>query len=279
MTRFGHNGTGAAGPRTDDDVNLTVGRAAALVGVSVRTLHHWDEIGLVRPSGRTSADYRVYSGDDVARIHRVLLYREVGLTLAEVARLLDDPNVDEITHLRQQRELLTNRISHLHGMIRAVDHMMEVKQMGTNPSAQERAEIFGDDWKPEWDQEAQERWGDTPQWAQSQERAAALSAEERQQVKADGDAVNAALADAKRSGVVAGSGEANELVERHRAMIGQLYDCSHSMQVCLAKLYVDDSRFTAYYDNIEPGLTAWLYEAIVANARTHGVDPDTAAWE
>ncbi len=79
----------AAGPDGAD--GLTVGRAAALVGVSVKTLHHWDAIGLVCPSERTWAGYRVYSGDDVARIHRVLVYRELGFPLAEIGRILDDP--------------------------------------------------------------------------------------------------------------------------------------------------------------------------------------------
>lgn len=86
--------------------SLTVGTVADLVGVSVRTLHHWDEIGLVKPSGRTPAGYRSYSSDDVGRLHRVLVYRELGFGLAAIAELLDDPEVYEEQHLRAQRRLL-----------------------------------------------------------------------------------------------------------------------------------------------------------------------------
>ena len=70
-----------------------------------------------------------------------------------------------------------------------------------------------------------------------------------------------------------------ELAERHRASIGRFYDCTHAMQVCLARMYVEDPRFAETYDVHEPGLTQWLVAAVEANARAHGVDPDTATWE
>ncbi|MDN6303558.1 MAG: MerR family transcriptional regulator, partial [Brachybacterium sp.] len=89
---------------------LTVGRVADLVGVSVRTLHHWDAIGLVRPSGRSWSGYRLYDAEDVARIHRVLVYRELGLALAQIGGILDDPFVDPREHLQRQRALLQERL-------------------------------------------------------------------------------------------------------------------------------------------------------------------------
>src|SRR5699024_12763572 len=86
--------TVASMTETTKHEDLTVGRDADLVGVSVRTLHRWDAIGLVRPSGRSWSGYRLYDTDDVARIHRVLVYRELGLALAQIGEILDDPSVD-----------------------------------------------------------------------------------------------------------------------------------------------------------------------------------------
>lgn len=247
--------------------------------MSVRTLHHWDEIGLVCPSTRTWADYRVYSADDMARIHRVLVYRELGLSLARIATLLDDPEADEASQLERQRELLTDRIRHLQEMVSAVDRTLEARRMGTKLTPQQQAEIFGTDWNPEYAREAEERWGDTPQWEQSQQRSAQMSRKDWESARARGEAVNADLAEAKRNGVRPGSPEADALAERHRAMIGDFYDCTHSMQVCLSRMYLEDARFTAYYEEIEPGLAAWLHEVVAENARAHGVDPATATWE
>ena len=258
---------------------MTVGQVAALVGVSVRTLHHWDGIGLVHPTGRTYSDYRVYSADDIARIQRVLVYREAGFPLAEVGRLIDDPSLDETAHLARQRELLVARIGHLTEMVSAVEKMMEAISMGSRLTPAEQAEIFGSDWHPEYETEAEERWGDTPQWEQSQQRAAQLSKEDWQRVKDEGDALDAEMAAAVRDGVEPGSERANALAERHRESIGRFYDCSHSMQVCLGKMYLGDPRFTDRYETIQPGLARWLHDVIAANARAHGVDPDTAVWE
>ena len=264
---------------SETDTVMTVGQVAALVGVSVRTLHHWDQIGLVHPTGRTFSDYRVYSDSDVARIQRVLVYREAGFPLVEVGRLLDDPGLDEAAHLRRQRELLVARIAHLTDMVSAVDTMMEAVSMGSKLTPAEKAEIFGTDWNPEYETEAEQRWGDTDQWAQSQQRAAALSKEDWQRVKETGDALDSDMAQAVRDGVAPGSDEANALVERHRESIGQFYDCSHSMQVCLGAMYLADPRFTERYEAIQPGLTQWLHDSIAANAKANGVDPETAVWE
>ncbi len=263
------------GGRPVDDGELTVGQTASVVGVSVRTLHHWDAIGLVRPSGRTAADYRLYGSADVARIHRVLVYRELGLALGDIAALLDDPGADEVAHLRRQRHALQTRISRLQEMVSAVDQIVKEREMGKNPSSQERAELFGS----EWAAEAEERWGETDAWKQSQERQATMTKADQERIVAEGDALNAELGRAKRSGVAPGSPEANALAERHRAMIGYAYDCTHSMQVCLGRMYVADPRFTEYYEKIEPGLAQWLTATIDDNARANGVDPETAGWE
>ncbi|WP_327068454.1 MerR family transcriptional regulator [Kitasatospora sp. NBC_01250] len=258
-------------PRAASD-SLTVGRAAALVGVSVKTLHHWDGIGLVRPSERTRAGYRVYSGEDIARVHRVLVYRELGFPLAEIGRLLDDPRVDAHEHLRRQRAELEERIARLRTMVGAVDRMMAASRTGLRLTPQEQVEIFGDDWQPARVEEARERWGDTEQWAQYAERAAERTPQDWQDYTATAEALNADLAAALRAGTAPGSAAANALAERHRALLAQHFDCPHAMHVCIGRTYLDDPRYADHFDRLEPGLTAWLIEVIFANARAHGAE-------
>ncbi len=257
---------------------LTVGQTAALVGVSVRTLHHWDEIGLVVPAARSWAGYRLYGPDDVARIHRVLVYRETGMTLAEVARVLDDPGADAEAHLVRQRELLRARIAHLTRMLRAVDTMMERNSMGEHLTPQQQAEILGVGWNPAWQEEAEERWGGTDEWAQSAARKDAMTREDWARVAKEASDLEADLAAAMREGVEPGDERANALAERHRASIDQWFDTTYSKQVLIARGYVADPRFTAHYDRLEVGLAAWLKGIIDANAAAHGVDPGVAVW-
>jgi DNA-binding transcriptional MerR regulator len=276
-----------------------VGRVAELVGVSVRTLHHWDGIGLVRPSGRSWSGYRLYDAQDVARIHRVLVYRELGLALAQIGRILDDPAVDPREHLLRQRTLLAERIRRLERTARAVDEMIERTDMddqntpGTSPDAarastrggatalspEEQARIFGTDWDPAHQDEAEERWGGTDAWKQSAERTRHWGAEQWQALKDETETLEADLAEAMLRGVAPGGEEANALAERHRDSIGQHYDCTRSMQVVLARMYTEDPRFAAHYDERAEGLSAWLRRVIEENARTHGMDPEAATWE
>lgn len=260
-----------SGVSENRESRLTVGEVARLVGVSVRTLHHYDEIGLVAPSGRTPSGYRSYSAVDVERLHRVLTYRELGFPLEEIATLLDDPSVDAVAHLRRQRKLLEQRIDRLHQMAAAVERMMEAQTMGIQLTPAEQREIFGDDWQgEEYAAEAEQRWGETDAWKQSQARSAKFSKADWQQIKTEADALEADLAAALAEGVPTGDERAAALAERHLEGLRRHYDCGYDMQVCIAQTYVSDERFRKHYDDIAPGLAQYVHDVIVANAARRG---------
>ncbi|MBY6367012.1 MerR family transcriptional regulator [Rhodococcus corynebacterioides] len=249
----------------------TVGAVARLADVSVRTLHHYDAVGLVVPSGRTGAGYRTYSDDDVERLFAVLAYRELGFPLDEIRTLLDDPAADALTHLRRQRDALADRIDHLQAMATAVDTLIEERTMGQQPTPEQLREIWGDDWTGEkYEDEARERWGETEAWAQSRERTARFTTDDWTTIKAETEALEADCAAAMAAGVRPGEPAANALAERHRLSIDRFYDCDHAMQVCVSGMYVADERFRAHYDARAEGLAQWLVEVIAANAAEHG---------
>ncbi|ULE34870.1 MerR family transcriptional regulator [Mycobacterium sp. IDR2000157661] len=245
----------------------TVGTVAALTGVSVRTLHHYDHIGLVVPSVRTPAGYRGYTDADIERLHLVLVYRSVGLALEEIRTLLDDAQADVLGHLQRQHRLLLEQADRLEHTIKAVEELMSAHRSGIQLTAQEQVEIFGSTaFGDEYAAEAQERWGDTEPWKQSQQRVATFTKQDWIGLKAEGDALLRALADAKRSGIAPGSPEADALAERHRASIERFYDVDHQMHVGLAEMYVADERFTRYYDDAEPGLAQYVRDIIVGRS-------------
>ncbi|MGU3502685.1 MerR family transcriptional regulator [Mycobacterium sp. C31M] len=244
----------------------TVGRVAALTGLSVRTLHHYDHIGLVVPSVRTPAGYRGYTDADVERLHLVLVYRAAGLALDEIRVLLDDPEADELSRLQRQRALLLERADDLQRTIKAVEELMAAHRSGIQLTAEEQVEIFGTTaFGEEYAIEAQQRWGDTEAWRLSQQRAAQLTKQDWIDLKAEGDALLADLAAAKRAGVQAGSPEADALAARHRASIERFYECGGEMHRGLVQMYLADARFTAYYDAVEPGLAQFVHEVVIAS--------------
>ncbi|GID96289.1 MerR family transcriptional regulator [Amorphoplanes digitatis] len=122
---------------------LTVGHVAELAGVTVRTLHHYDEIGLVRPSSRTAAGYRAYSAGDVERLREVLAYRRLGFGLREVAVLVDDPATDAVAHLRRLRGLLLDQRDRAAAMVTAIDRELEARAMGIRTTPEEQLKMFG----------------------------------------------------------------------------------------------------------------------------------------
>jgi DNA-binding transcriptional MerR regulator len=123
----------------------SIGELSKLAGVSVRTLHHYDDIELLPPAGRTASGYRAYDDEDLLRLQRILAYRELGFSLEDVARILDDPAVDAQEHLLRQRELLTDRIEKLQRIVDAVDKTLEARKMGLKLDPQEMFEVFGED--------------------------------------------------------------------------------------------------------------------------------------
>ncbi|MEU0198583.1 MULTISPECIES: MerR family transcriptional regulator [unclassified Streptomyces] len=266
-------------PDPTDADGLTVGQVSARLGVTVRALHHWDEIGLARPSLRTAAGYRLYTAGDLERLHRIVVYREIGLGLDRIQAVLDDSTADVPGALRAQRAQVAERIERLQRLSTGLDRMIEAHERGLLLSAGQQAAIFGPEWNPDWPAQARRRYGDTTQWRQYAERAAARSPEEWQAVAEEMADFERALAKAMDAGVAPGSPEADQLVERHREVFASYFPLTRQMQVCLGRMFEDDPGFAAHYDGIRPGLATWFRHIVDASARAHGIDPDTATWE
>jgi MerR family transcriptional regulator, thiopeptide resistance regulator len=254
---------------TTQGTMLTVGQVAERLEVTVRTLHHYDEIGLVAPSERSPAGYRLYTEEDLTRLQHVVVYRRLGFALEEIALLLDEPESVE-QHLRRQRAAVKHRLEELRELVTAIDRALDKEGSGMKLTREEQKELFGDGFSDEYAAEAEERWGETDAWKQSQRRTSQYSKADWAEVKAEMDAVNAAFVRAKQAGLAPESTEAMDAAEAHRRHIhDRFYDVSHDFHRGLADMYVADPRFTKTYDDQEPGLAQYVRDAIHANADRH----------
>ncbi len=245
----------------------TVGEVARAAGVSVRTLHHYDEIGLVSPSGRTAAGYRHYGYDDLQRLQQVLAYRELGFPLEQVAALLDDPAVDTVDHLRRRHAALIDEMERLRRIVATLERTMEAHRMGIKLTAQEMFEVFGEHDPTQYADEVRERWGETDAYRESNRRTPAYGKQDWQRIQAEADGVLAAYAAAYGAGLPATSAQAVGAAEQHRLHISRaFYECSPAMHRALGDMYVADERFAAYYDKVATGLAVYVRDAIHANA-------------
>lgn len=235
-----------------------------LTGVSVRALHHYDEIGLLSPSGRSDAGYRLYSDDDLLRLQQILIGRELGLSLEEIRRSLDDPSFDRRAALERQRAELTKRAERATAMLRAIDAALAAL---ASPRVDLAALFDGFD-PAQYEDEVRQRWGDTAAYAESARRTRAYTKADWERYKAEADAIMTDAANLFRAGTPADGDAAMAAAERHRLSIDRwFYPCSPAMHASLADMYEADPRFAANIDKYAPGLTPWWSASIRAAAR------------
>jgi DNA-binding transcriptional MerR regulator len=246
----------------------TVGDVSRMTRVSVRALHHYDEIGLVRPSSRTDAGYRLYTAGDLERLQQVLFYRALGFALAEIARLLSDPDLDRRRVLMVQRELIVKRAEEAHTLVSLIDRTIAALDGG---DAMTHEQLF-DGFDPSaYEDEVQQRWGGTREYEESARRTRAHTKEDWKAIEAESGAISETLAAAMDAGVPASDPKAMDAAERHRQHISRwFYPCSYEVHVGLGEMYVADSRFAASYERVRPGLTQYVRDAIRANAARGG---------
>lgn len=238
---------------------------ALIAGVSVRTLHYYDEIKLLTPSDRSAAGYRMYADDDLLRLQQILIGRSLGLALEDIRRSLDDPAFDFAESLRRQRNQLIERVDETHKMIAAIDRTLDGL---ADPDRAIDFEAIFDGFDPvDHEEEVRTRWGKTDAYAQSAKRTKDYTEADWRAMKAEAAEIWSAAAEAMHAAVTPTSETAADIVERHRLHICRLfYDLSPAMHADLADIWATDERFAAHIDKHTDGLTAWMVPAAKAAA-------------
>jgi DNA-binding transcriptional MerR regulator len=247
-----------------------VSEVAQIAGISVRALHHYDEIGLLVPTGRTGAGYRLYDDDDLLRLQQILIGREQGLALEEIRRSLDDPRFDRREALLAQRRHLQQRAEQAAEMIRALDAALAILQDGSGENM-EMKQIF-DGFEPsQYEAEVNARWGHTDSYKESVKRTKSYSSLDWERIRAEQAAIYADAMAALRAGIAPESVEAMDIAERHRLSIDRwFYPCTFAIHAGLADGYEADGRFAENIDKFGAGLTPFLAAAMRGNARRYG---------
>ncbi|MGV3620971.1 MAG: MerR family transcriptional regulator [Archangium sp.] len=238
---------------------LTVKHVSTRTGVSVRALQYWDELGLLSP-GRSEAGHRRYDAQALLRLQQILIRRELGFSLEEIPRSLDDPKFDLEKALESQRKSLQRRAQDTARLLASVDEAIATLK---NKRPVFEAKLF-DGFDPAvYEAEADDRWGSDPKFAESKRRTAKYSASDWARFKAEQDAVYVALADALKAGWKPTTPRVKALAEKHRRLIDRwFYACDREHHARLADLYENDPRFAANIDAYAQGLTSFLCAAI-----------------
>lgn len=244
----------------------TVGEVARLAHVSVRTLHHYDEVGLLEPSERSEAGYRLYSLEDLERLQQILFYKELGFALNEIGELMSDPAFDRREALEAQRDLISVQALRLDALLGLIHKTLASMEGGIRMSKEEMFEVFGDFDPSQYEQEVRERWGESEAYKESARRAARYTKQDWQRFKDESEEITTAIVAAMDAGRPPTDPQAMDAVERHRLQIDRwFYPCSREMHAALGEMYVADPRFTATYEKMHTGMARYVRDAIAAN--------------
>ena len=225
----------------------------------MRTLHHYDQIGLLNPEARSGAGYRLYGTPQLLRLQQILFYREIDFPLAEIARLLEDPEFDPVQALLGHRRTLEDKLGRIHRLLETLDKTVAHYQGGNMLTEQEMYAGFTPEKIVSTKKEARERWG-VERVEASERRVRGMSREQWAAVQEEGASVTTDMA--ALLGRDPGDAAVQAVVARHRAWLEHFWKPDAESYRGLGRLYVDHPEFKAFYEKVAPGLADFLCRAI-----------------
>ena len=226
----------------------------------MRTLHHYDRIGLLRPARRAESGYRYYGRPELLRLQQILFYRELDFPLEQIRRILDDPDFDALGALRRHRIRIEAETHRLGRLLRTVDRTIADLQNQTEMVTEEEMyEGFTREQAAAYEREAKERWG-ADHVEQSKDRIRSMTREQWADFKAEGGKMVEELAALMDRPVTDEAVQA--LVARHHAQIEHFYPAPAEHYRGLGRMYTEDERFRIVYDRVKPGLADFLRRAM-----------------
>lgn len=237
---------------------MKINEVAKLTGVTVRTLHYYDQIGLLKPSRITEAGYRLYDREALAALQQILFFRELDFPLQEIRAIMGKPGYDRREALEKHREMLLKKRERLEGLIDLVDRTLK----GENDmSFREFDKTEIEAMREEYAAEVRERWGGTAAYQEEREKTAGYDGDRWNAVNDEGAALMRAFAEHRRE---APEGAAvKELVRQWKDYITRnFYHCTDEILAGLGAMYAGDKRFTENIDKNGMGTAAFMAKAI-----------------
>lgn len=237
---------------------MKINEVAKLTGLTVRTLHYYDEIGLLSPSSFNEAGYRIYNDEALAVLQQILFFRELDFPLAEIKDIMTNQNFDRIEALARHKELLLQKRSRLDGLITLVDNTIK----GENAMSFKEfdmTEIEAN--RKKYADEVKERWGNTEAYKESEAKTATYDKEKWNFLNGEGTKILKEFGSIKETAPE--SETAQQLVAKWQAYItDNFYKCSKEILAGLGLMYVADERFTQNIDKNGKGTAEFMSKAI-----------------
>ncbi len=234
---------------------------ARLSGVSVRTLHHYDAIGILVPPRDHANGYRRYGEKELLRLQQILFYRELEFTLGQIKKILSDREFDLLHALAAHRNALVAERARMQKLIHTLDETVDKLTKRKQMKDEELYDGFSKEEAKRISREAKERWGETDAYKESMKRVRNMTKEQMDEVKEEAEEIVKDMA--QLYGRDISSREVQDVIGRHYAHLGRFYAPNAEIYKGLAEMYITDPRFTAYYEKYHPGLAQFMSDAML----------------
>jgi DNA-binding transcriptional MerR regulator len=237
----------------------TIKQLANLAGVSVRTLHYYDEIGLLKPTSVGANGYRHYEREALMKLQQILFYRELDMRLEQIKAILDNPNFDVLRALGGHKVALQARAERLTRLVQTVDNTIDLMKGKDHMNANGLFEGFSEEEQDDYAREAEQAY-DPETVKTSNRKWKAYPPEEKKRILADGKAIFVDLTAAISKG--AESAEVQAIIARWHQNMQNFWSPNDEQLVGLAELYDADGRFRANFDRLDPKLAEFMRESV-----------------
>lgn len=242
-------------------MEYSIKQLASLAEVSVRTLHHYDQIGILKPA-RKKNKYRSYGESELLRLQQILFFRELEFPLKDIKKIIDSPAFDMSKALRDHRKMIEIKKKRLSGLIRTIDKTLNKLDNKKLMTDEELYSNFSKEEAKQYAEEARQRWGNTDAYKQSMERARKLSKEDFERIGKEAEELLKEIVANMPEG--AKSDKVQSLISKHYEALRTFYDPNPHVYRGLAEMYVADKRFAAYYEKFHQDLPQFMRDAMIA---------------
>lgn len=242
-------------------MTYTIKELAKIANVSVRTLHHYDEIGLLTSGRNSKNQYRVYEEADLLKLQQILFFRELEFELKEIKIIIENPSFDIASALKDHKEMILLKKKRLQDLVRTIDKTINKIKNKKYMKDEELYDSFTKEEMNKLADEAKKRWGHTEAYKESEKKMRNMTKEQMDVIKKEGDSI------LKKGASLIGkdlhSKEVQNLIAEHYKHLSNFYTPNPEMYKGLAEMYVTDPRFKSNFAKYHPDLPQFMHDAML----------------
>jgi DNA-binding transcriptional MerR regulator len=245
-------------------MEYTIKKVAKMCGVTVRTLHYYDEIGLFGPSLVRKNGYRAYKEKDLSKLQQILFFKELDFSLGKIKEIISSEVYNPLVVFEDQKNLLIVKRDRLNELIKTIETTAISLKGGENMTNDDKFSVFNDPTYQKYKDESEKRWGNTNAYKESMKRVSKMSKEEWNKVKNESKYITLSISDLMKEGVNPKDDKVQKQIGRHYNHLRNFYEPNLEIFAGLAIMYVEDPRFKKTYEDISTGLAEYMHDAMLS---------------